>query len=38
MPDEIMTAIDVRNLVKVRDHINTGLGTQRAANYRFRYA
>lgn len=33
-----LSSIDVRNFVKVRDHINTGLGTQRAANNRFRYA
>lgn len=33
-----LSYIDVRNFVKVRDHINTGLGTQRAANNRLRYA
>ena len=33
-----LSSIDVRNLVKVRDNINTGLGMQRAANNRFRYA
>lgn len=33
-----LSSIDARNFVKVRDNINTGLGAQRAANYRFRYA
>ena len=33
-----LSSIDIRNFVKVRDHINTGLGMQRAANNRFRYA